>query len=176
VKVGPQYTRYRDRNTSSGSAYWDAGLNHDFGAVQMALTTGISFEDDPDTGETFERRHGTVRLTRAWDRTTGSVFASLEDYEESADNGDIDSIRRTTLGLNLSHEFTARLKGTAGLSYDFEDSDADTKRWIANLNLAYALSESMNLSTWYRFKDSASDDEDEEFQVNRVGVQLTYNF
>jgi hypothetical protein len=34
----------------------------------------------------------------------------------------------------------------------------------------------MDISAWYRFKDSASDDEDEEFQVNRVGVQLTYLF
>lgn len=182
LKIGPQYTRYRDDGTSSTSVYWDAGLNHDFGPVQLALTSGISFDDDPDTGETYERKFATARLTRAWERTTASVFTSLEDYEESAgdsrddkDNG-IDSIRRTTLGLNLSHELTARLTGTAGLSYDFDDSDDNTKRWIANLGLTYALSENMNLSGWYRFKDSASDDIDEDYQVNRVGLQLTYNF
>ena len=182
LKIGPQYTRYRDDDTSSTSVYWDAGLNHDFGPVQLALTTGISFDDDPDTGETYERKFATARLTRPWERTTLSVYTSLEDYEESATDGrsdgsnDAESIRRTTLGLNLSHEFTARLTGTAGLSHDFDDSDDNTRRWIANLGLTYALTESMNLSAWYRFKDSASDDIDEDFQVNRVGLQVTYTF
>jgi hypothetical protein len=177
LKVGPQYTRYHDEGSSATSLFWDAGLNHDFGPVQLALTSGISFDDDPDTGETYERRFGTARVTRTWDRTTASVFASLEDYEESADRGDgVESVRRTALGLNLSHEFTARLSGTAGLSHDFDDSDDNTRRWMANLGLAYELAENMNLSAWYRFKDSSSDDEDEDFRVNRVGVQITYFF
>lgn len=184
LKAGPQYTRYRDDGTSSTSLFWDASLNHDFGLVQLALNSGISFDDDPDTGETYERKFATARLTRVWERTTASVYSTLEDYEESAGgdgkvtkgNGNTESIRRTVLGLNLSHEFTARLTGTAGLSYDFEDSDANTKRWIANLGLTYALTESLNLSGWYRFKDSASDDDEDDFMVNRVGMQLTYNF
>lgn len=188
LKLGPQYTRYRDEGTSSTSLFWDAGLNHDFGPVQLDLSTGISFDDDPDTGETYERRFATARLTRPWDRTTLSLSASLEDYEEGADDGsdgrnrrdgddgDAESIRRTSLGLNLSHEFTARLTGNAGLTHDFEDSDDNTKRWLANLGLTYALTESLNLSAWYRFKDSSSDDIDEDFQVNRLGLQLTYLF
>ncbi len=185
LKAGPQYTRYQERDTSATSLYWDAGLDHDFGAVQLGLTSGVSFEDDPDTGQTYERRHATLRLTRAWERTTASVSTTLEDYEENSgvDNADgvgagqdAESIRRTVLGLNISHEFTTRLTGTMGLSHDFEDSDDNTKRWLANLGLTYALSEDLSLGGWYRFKDSRSDDEDEEYRVNRVGVQLTYAF
>lgn len=177
LKAGPQYTRYQDRDTSSTSLYWDAGLDHDFGAVQLNLTSGISFEDDPDTGQTYERRYGTLRLSKAWERTTASVFTTLEDYEENSGvDNDGDSVRRTVLGLNLSHEITARLTGTLGLSHDFEDSDENTKRWNANLGLTYALSEKLSLGGWYRFKDSTSDDVDEEFRVNRVGLQLTYLF
>lgn len=184
LKIGPQYSRYRDRDTSSTSLYWDAGLNHDFGAVLLNLSTGISFDDDPDTGETYERRFATATLTKIWERTRGSVYASLEDYEDSADGGryndgdtgSVESTRRTVFGLNLSHELTARLTGSMGLSHDFDDSDDNTKRWYANLGLTYALSETMNLSAWYRFKDSSSDDVDEDYQVNRVGLQLTYLF
>lgn len=179
LKAGPQHTRYQERDSSATSIYWDAGLDHDFGPVQLNLTSGVSFEDDPDTGQTYERRHGTLRLTRAWERTTASVYSTLEDYEENSgveEGGNAESIRRTVLGLNLSHELSTRLTGTMGLSHDFEDSDDNTKRWLANLGLNYALSEKLSLSTWYRFKDSRSDDEDEEFRVNRVGVQLTYAF
>lgn len=185
LKLGPQYSRYRDRGTSSTSLYWDAGLNHDFGAVILGLSTGISFEDDPDTGETYERRYATATLTKIWERTRASVYATLEDYEDSADGGSYDdddsgegveSTRRTVFGLNVSHELSARLSGTFGLSHDFDDSDDNTKRWYANLGLTYALSENMKLSAWYRFKDSSSDDIDEDYRVNRVGLQLTYLF
>ena len=184
LKAGPQYTRYQELDTSSTSLYWDAGLDHDFGAVKVGLTSGVSFEDDPDTGQTYERRHATLRLTKAWERTTASVYTTLEDYEENSGVEDVDSesgedaesIRRTVLGLNISHEFTTRLTGTLGLSHDFEDSDENTKRWLANLGLTYALSEDLSLGAWYKFKDSTSDDEDEEFRVNRVGVQVTYLF
>ena len=79
-------------------------------------------------------------------------------------------------GLNISHELTARLTGTLGLSHDMEDSDDNTKRWYANLGLTYALSEKLSLGGWYRFKDSTSDDVGEEFRVNRIGLQLTYLF
>lgn len=184
VKVGPHYSRYRERDTSSTSLYWDAGLNHDFGAVLLGLSTGISFDDDPDTGETYERRFATATLTKIWERTRASVYATLEDYEDSADggsyddgdSGDVESTLRTVFGLRASHELTARLTGTLGLSHDFDDSDDNTKRWYANLGLTYALSETMNLSAWYRFKDSSSDDNDEDFSVNRVGLQITYLF
>jgi len=177
LKAGPQYTRYQERDTSSTSIYWDAGLDHDFGAVQLNLTSGISFEDDPDTGQTYERKFATLRLSKAWERTTASVFTTLEDYEENSGvDNDGESVRRTVLGLNLSHEITARLTGTLGLSHDFEDSDENTKRWNANLGLTYALSEKLSLGGWYRFKDSTSDDVDEEFRVNRVGVKVTYLF
>ncbi|MDO9583023.1 MAG: TIGR03016 family PEP-CTERM system-associated outer membrane protein [Desulfomicrobium sp.] len=177
LKAGPQYTRYEDRGTSSTSLYWDAGLDHDFGAVQLNLTSGISFEDDPDTGQTYERRYGTLRLSKAWERTTASVSTTLEDYEENSGvDSDGESVRRTVIGLNLSRELTSRLTGTLGLSHDFEDSDDNTKRWYANLGLTYALSEKLSLGGWYRFKDSTSDDVDEEFRVNRVGVQVTYLF
>ena len=184
LKAGPQYTRYQERDTSATSLYWDAGLDHDFGAVQLNLSSGVSFEDDPDTGQTYERRHGTVRLTKVWERTTASVYTTLEDYEENSGVDDVDSetgedaqsIRRTVLGLNISHELTARLTGTLGLSDDFEDSDENTKRWLASLGLNYALSEKLKLDAWYKFKDSTSDDEDEEYRVNRIGLQLTYLF
>lgn len=177
LKIGPQYTRYQDRDTSSTSVYWDAGLDHDFGAVQLNFSSGITFDDDPDTGQTYERRYGTLRLSKVWERTKASVFATLEDYEENSGvEDDGESVRRTVFGLNISHEITARLTGTLGLSHDFDDSDENTKRWYANLGLNYALSEKLNLGGWYRFKDSRSDDEDEEFRVNRVGIQLTYLF
>lgn len=183
LKIGPQYSRYRDRDTSSTSLYWDAGLNHDFGAVLLNLASGISFDDDPDTGETYERRYATLTLSKVWERTTARVYTSLEDYEESADGSryaeesdDVESTRRTVFGLNVSHELSARLTGILGLSHDFDDSDDNTKRWYANLGLTYAMSETMNLSAWYRFKDSSSDDIDEDYRVNRVGVQVTYLF
>ncbi|MGE4441521.1 MAG: TIGR03016 family PEP-CTERM system-associated outer membrane protein [Desulfomicrobium sp.] len=177
LKAGPQYTRYQERDTSSTSLYWDAGLDHDFGAVQLNFSSGISFEDDPDTGQTYERRHGTLRLSKAWERTKASVYTTLEDYEENSGvEDDGESVRRTAIGLNISHELTSRLTGTLGLSHDFEDSDENTKRWFANLGLTYALSEKLSLGGWYRFKDSTSDDEDEEYRVNRVGIQLTYLF
>jgi hypothetical protein len=180
LKAGPQYTRYQERDTSSTSVYWDAGLDHDFGAVQLNFSSGISFEDDPDTGQTYERRYGTLRLSKAWERTTASIYSTLEDYEENSGvdevDGETQSVRRTVLGLNISHELSARLTGTLGLSHDFEDSDENTKRWMANLGLNYALSEKLNLGWWYRFKDSTSDDVDEEYRVNRVGLQLTYLF
>lgn len=178
LKAGPQYTRYRDRDTSSSSLFWDAGLDHDFGAVLLHLGTGVSFEDDPDTGETYERMFGTLRLTKTWSRTTASVFSTLEEYEDRSDEGgDGEEVRRTLLGMNLSHELSPRLTATMGLSHDFQDrSDDDTRRWYANIGLNYALSERVRLGCWYRFKDSSSDNEEEEYQVNRVGVQITMTF
>ena len=186
LKIGPQYTRYRERDNSATSTFWDAGLDHDFGMVQLNLSTGVTFEDDPDTGETYERKYATIRLIKAWQRTTASIFTTLGDYDEGADGSDGrnrsdnetgDSVRRTALGLNISHEFSPRLTGTLGLIHDFEDdTDDDTKRWYANLGLNYALSEKLGLGWWYRFKDSSSNDVDEDYRVNRVGVQLTMLF
>lgn len=178
-KIGPMYSRYRDRDTSSSSVYWDAGLDHDFGVVRFDLATGISFDDDPDTGETFERRYGTVTLSKAWPRTTASVFSTFEDYEESADSDtdETESGERVSLGTSLSHELTQRLTASASVVHDFEiDSDEDTKRWYANAGLSYAVSERVGLHAWYRFKDSDSDDLDDDFTVNRIGLQLTMTF
>ena len=178
LKVGPQHTRYRDRDTSSSSLFWDAGLDHDFGSVLLHMSTGVTFEDDPDTGETYERKFGTLRLTKTWSRTTGSVFSTLEEYEDRSDEGEeAGEVRRTVLGLNLSHELSSRLTASMGLSHDFQDrSDDDLRRWYANVGLRYALSERVGLSCWYRFKDSSSDDVEEEYRVNRVGAQLTMTF
>jgi len=178
-KIGPMHSRYRDRDTSSSSVFWDAGLDHDFGAVRLDLSTGISFDDDPDTGETYERRYGTVTLSKAWPRTTASVFSTFEDYEESADSDsdDTESGQRVVIGTSLSHELTQRLTASTSLVHDFEiDSDDDTKRWYANVGLSYALSEQASLRAWYRFKDSDSDDLDDDFTVNRIGLQLTMSF
>jgi hypothetical protein len=178
LKAGPQHTRYRDRDTSSSSLFWDAGLDHDFGSVLLHLGTGVSFEDDPDTGETYERKFGTLRLTKSWPRTVASVFSTLEEYEDRSDEvSDGEAVRRTALGLSLSYELSERLTASMGLIHDFQNrSDDDTRRWYANFGLKYALSERVGLSCWYRFKDSSSNDEDEEYQVNRIGVQITMTF
>ncbi|GAB6112248.1 TIGR03016 family PEP-CTERM system-associated outer membrane protein [Desulfomicrobium salsuginis] len=186
AKIGPHFTRYRDEGSSTSGLYWDAGLNHDFGVVALQILTGVSFEDDPDTADTYERRFGTVRLTKAWTRTTASIWTTIEDYDENydenyderdqRDGGDGESVRRTVLGLNVVRELTSRLTGTVGLSRDFRDDSDDTRRWYANLLLAYAVTERMNIGCYYRFKESSSDDPDEEFTVNRVGVQLTMIF
>ncbi|PKN42140.1 MAG: TIGR03016 family PEP-CTERM system-associated outer membrane protein [Deltaproteobacteria bacterium HGW-Deltaproteobacteria-18] len=178
LKAGPQHTRYRNSDTSSSSLFWDAGLDHDFGAVLLHLSTGVSFEDDPETGETYERRFGTLRLSKTWSRTTGSVFSTLEEYEDRSDEvGDGETVRRTLLGLNLSHELSERMTVSMGLIHDFQNrSDDDTRRLYANIGLNYALSERMKLGCWYRFKDSSSDDEEDDYEVNRVGVQLSMTF
>lgn len=177
LKIGPQYTRYRDMGESSISLFWDAGLEHDFGFVQLGVTSSISFQDDPETGDTYEFRYGTVRLDRSWERFSAGVSASLEDYEKTANGGSgKDTVRRITLRTELSYEFSARLTGTAGLVHEFEDSDGSPRLWRGSIGLDYALTESLNLSTWYRFKDSSSDDGDEDFRVNKVGLQLTYLF
>jgi len=179
VKAGPQYTRYRDRDASSTGLYWDAGLDHDFGLVQLSLTSGVTFEDDPDTGETYERMFGTIRLSKSWTRTKGSVFATVEDYEESADNGiagSSDPVRRTALGMTLSRELSARLKATMGATHDFRDGGDATRRWLVNLGLTYAVDENTSLGCWYRFKDSSSDDSDEDYRVNSGGIRVTRNF
>lgn len=178
LKAGPQRVRYRDRGTTSTSLFWDAGLDHDFGAVLLHMNTGVSYEDDPDTGEAYERRFGTVRLTKSWPRTTASVFSTLEEYEDKSDVAkDGDTVLRTALGLNLSHELSTRLTATLGLIHDFQDRpNDDTRRWYANVGLEYALSERLRLGCWYRFKDSSSGDEEESYRVNRVGVQLTMTF
>jgi opacity protein-like surface antigen len=178
LKAGPQRTRYRDRDTSSSSLFWDAGLDHDFGAVLLHLNTGVSFEDDPDTGEAYERRFGTLRLSKLWPRTTVSVSTTLEEYEDRSEKAkDGEKVLRTALGLKLSHELSSRLTASLGLIHDFQNrSDDDTRRWYANVGLEYALSERLRLGCWYRFKDSSSDDEEESYRVNRVGVQLTMTF
>jgi predicted porin len=179
IKIGPMYSRYRDRDTSSAGVFWDAGLNHDFGAVQLGVSTGITFDDDPDTGETYERKYGTVTLSKAWPRTTASVFSTFEDYEESADSDsdDTESGQRVAIGTSLSYELTPRLTASTGVVHDFElDTDDDTKRWYANVGLSYAVTERISLRAWYRFKDSDSDDPDEEFTVNRTGLQLAMTF
>jgi uncharacterized protein (PEP-CTERM system associated) len=106
------------------------------------------------------------------------VFSTLEEYEDRSDEGgDGEAVRRTALGLNLSHELSERLTASMGLSHDFQNrSDDDTRRWYANIGLKYALSERVGLGCWYRFKDSSSDDEEEDYQVNRIGVQITMTF
>ena len=38
------------------------------------------------------------------------------------------------------------------------------------------MTERVSLRAWYRFKDSDSNDPDEEFTVNRTGLQLTMTF
>ena len=108
------------------------------------------------------------------------MFSSFEDYEDSVEEGDYskgtESVQRTDFGLNISRELTSRLTGTLGLVHDFEDGSDGDKRWYANLGLTYALTENMNLGAWYRFKDVSSDDEEEDYSVNRIGLQLSMMF
>lgn len=181
LKLGPQYSRNRNLDSRSRDLFWDAGYNHDFGILQFALNTGLTVEDDPDTGETLDRKFVTATVTKPWERTKLSFYTTLEEYDSTSSSSSVstssnEDIQRVTLGANLSHEITDRLLLTAGLRHDFDDSTDNTERWYANLGLAYSLTETWNVSSWYRFKDSSSDDIDKDYKVNSVGLQVSKSF
>ena len=174
AKVGPSYTKYSRSKAKSGF-YWDAGWAHDFGGLQSNVTTGVRYEDDPDTGNTYTRQYGELRLSRRFERTTVSVFGRLEDYQRASGGG---STKRTYAGINLQHELTERLTGVVSVSRDFQDGDtSDTARWFGNLSLRYALGEGFGAEIWYRVKDSyTTRSTSRNYTVNRVGLQLSKQF
>ncbi len=175
AKAGPQHTRYDSSGTSSFELFWDAGWTHDFGHVLLDVTTGVKSEDDPDSGDTYDKRFGTVRLSRPFERSVVSVFTTLEDYEQEVDS---DAIRRLYAGFNVSHELTSRLSGALSFARDLRDeSSEDTTRWYGSLLFKYALAEDLAAEAWYRYKEmSSSEDDDHEYTVQRIGVQLTKQF
>lgn len=187
AKVGPQYTRYSDSDESSTSLFWDAGWTHDFGSVLLDVTTGVTFEDDPETGQTYDKQFLTTRLTKEFQRTVVSVFVTLEDYEEEGDGYSesrrkteysIDSGRRTYTGFSVKHELTSRLTGTVNAAYDLNDeSSEDVKRWHAGIVFKYALAEDLDAELWYRYKDvSGEEDEEDNYTANRIGMLVRKTF
>lgn len=186
AKVGPQMTRYSDSGDSSTSLFWDAGWTHDLGPAILEVTSGVSFEDDPETGETYERQSATVRLTKLFERTRASVFATLERYEDqdggsgsrSSANDATETTRRSYTGFSLSHEFSPLLTGTGSIAYDLSDStDENVRRWFGSLVLTYLLAEDLSTDLWYRYKDvSGSEDDNDDFSAHRVGVLLRKSF
>lgn len=175
VKAGPSYSKYSRSSTSRTSFYWDAGWNHDFGVVQSRFTTGVRYEDDPDTGNTFQRQYAELRLSRRFERTTVSVFGRLEDYERASGGS---STKRTYTGFSVDHELTRRLTGAVSVSRDFHDrSSSETGRWYGNVSLKYALGEGFGAELWYRVKDSyTTGTTSRNFTVNRIGLQLSKQF
>lgn len=175
IKVGPRYTRYAERDSSSTTLFWDAGWTHDFGHVRLDVLSGVKVEDDPDSGDTYDKRFGTVRLTKEFQRTTLGLFATREEYEQE---GDDDTTRRTYAGVTASHELSARLTCLASIARDLQrETDEDRIRWYGSLILKYALAEDLAAEAWYRYKDASnSGDDDDEYSVHRIGVQLTKRF
>ncbi len=187
AKAGPQYTRYGESGTSSLSLYWDAGWTHDFGHVLLDVTTGVKSEDDPDSGDTYDKRFGTVRLSRPFERGVVSVFTTVEDYEQDGGSdttvedygqeGGSDTARRLYAGVNVSHELTSRLSGALSVSRDLQDeSSENTTRWYGSLAFKYALAEDLAAEAWYRYKDVSNSEGDDDYAVHRIGVQLTKQF
>lgn len=173
AKAGPQHTRYDLSGTSSFALFWDAGWTHDFGHVLLNVSTGVKSEDDPDSGDTYDKRFGTVRLSKEFERSTLGVFTTLEEYEQEDDAG---TIRRTYAGVNVTHELTSRLSGALSLARDLRnESSEDSARWYGSLVFKYALAEDLAAEAWYRYKDASSSDDD-DYTVQRIGVQLTKRF
>jgi hypothetical protein len=86
------------------------GTDHDFGAVQLGVSTGITFDDDPDTGETYERKYGTVTLSKAWPRTTAACSRPSRTTRRALTRSDdTESGQRVAIGTSLSYELTPRL-------------------------------------------------------------------
>jgi hypothetical protein len=173
AKAGPQHTRYDESGTSSLSLFWDAGWTHDFGHVVLDVTTGLKSEDDPDSGDTYDKRFGTVRLTKQFQRTVLGVFTTVEEYEQESS----DSVRRTYAGVNLSRELNSRLNGVLTLARDLQSSDVeDRTRWYGSLVFKYILAEDLAAEAWYRYKDVSNSEDDDDYAVHRIGVQLTKQF
>lgn len=174
VKAGPRFTHYHESGASSTKLFWDAGWTHDFGRLLLEARSGLDAEDDPDSGDTYDKRYGTIRLTKEFDRSSVGVFATLEDYDQE----DSDSIRRTYAGLTLGHDLTPRLKGVASIARDLRTEDSDDRvRWYGSVVFRYALAEDLAAEAWYRHKDVLnSEDDDDDYAVHRIGVRLTKQF
>jgi hypothetical protein len=80
-------------------------------------------------------------------------------------------------GLEAEHSLTQRWTITADGSWDLrQEPQADTVRWFAGGGLGYQIGEHLAARLWYRFKVSSSDRAEEEFEVERTGLELSASF
>ena len=182
--VGQAFSDYADTGSSS-TVTWDAGIVHEIETMTVSFTTGVTFEEDPDTGEDLETRNYLLSVTKAYERTTvtGSVGyyeyenAADEDQGDNADSNSGDESQRWTPSLNISHQLSPRLGLDFQASADLMSGADGGRNYYATTTLSYQFSERFSGNVYYGLKNSFSeDDQNDNYTANRIGIGLSATF
>ncbi|WP_029897846.1 TIGR03016 family PEP-CTERM system-associated outer membrane protein [Desulfohalovibrio reitneri] len=182
-KAGPSIINYSDQEDSTTRFFWNAGLTHVMGSVTASLDTGLDYEDDPLADTPTVTKYAGLTVSKNFERSTAAVFTRVEDYdrdvapENTVSSADADTGRHYVVGVRGTHQLSERWSANADARWDLQDRDVnDVTRWYTGVGLNYEIGHGFTAGTWYRLKLVSGDREEDKYNVNRVGVQLTKHF
>jgi opacity protein-like surface antigen len=145
------------------------------------LRAGLSQRTFNDTGESSVTPY--METTASW-RLLPTAFVNWSSrfgFEEPSDpNSQVQSFRT---GLSVINAFSARLRGSAGVTYigrtttnDVVDTDVTEHTVDANLGLEYQWSRHLSLNAVYSYTDVFSTAKVSDYYRNRIFFGVEYSF
>lgn len=159
-------------------------------AWQASPKTGFSASFGPQIGN-FAGSIGdgpgwVASLSGNWqatDRT--SVGLGLNRNVTGSPGSGGSSINFTTVSLSVGHGFTDRLSGSASISYQTDDFNADEQGAFGGrqddfisltASLSWRFTTRASLTAFYEFRENSSNAQDVDFSNNRIGCQISVQF
>jgi hypothetical protein len=173
LTLGPSYTQYSG-GEDAPRLFWHGGVEHVFTTLRVALETSLDYEVDPVSEEPAVRKWAELSVGKEFSRSTVDAYARHEIYEDDFTDGET---TLEVLGLRAAHWLTDRLQARADGRVQWQDQDGqDARFWYAGAGLVYALAEDLDAEFWYRLKVVTGDLDEDNYNVNRVWLQLTKTF
>jgi hypothetical protein len=159
-------------------------------AWQASPKTGFSASFGPQIGNfngSIDSGPGWIAsLSGNWqatDRTSVALGLNRNMTGSPVDGGS--SISFTTVSLSVSQGITDRLSGSAAISYQTDDFNADEEGafggrqddfFSVTASLSWRFTTRASLTAFYEFRDNSSNAQGVDFSNNRIGCQLSVQF
>jgi len=173
---GPMYTTFEDSTRkATTSLAWDIGLVHALEASVFKLNSSLALDEDPESGESIERRFIAVAWEKNFKRTNLEIALSYNEYSNTGESSYSGAWRPSITG---SHSLSERTQLLFGTSMDIKSNKSnDSNRLYANAGLQYEFAENFSGEVMYRYKTAHTENSPSgTYQVNRLSLSMTAKF
>ena len=170
------YTWFKVKNRGNYNyPFWNVGITHVMGTYTVALTSGVTYPEDPESTITRETDYA-LSITKEFSRGNAGLTLSYADF-----SGDvIDVSDRYLAGITSRYEIGARLVASlaAGVEkYNHRAPNTYTRRIFVSPALTYPLPKEIFLTLSYYYADYYSPlVYEDNYTLNRVILEARKTF
>lgn len=156
--------------------FWDTGLSHAFAALKATIKSSRTYDENP-TGNSIRVNKYEASLGEDLERASFNVSASFRDYRDTV----TDALQARGYGAwgSVKYDLSSRTAGSLnfyGEKIERKQSRSDPKRYSATVRLDYMFFRDVLFAVSYQHAKSESEVDLDDYEVNRVSVEVKKTF